>query len=176
MGDFEALQDEVLQKLPLLTVEQLEECCTQLALVVPAAKKGKRTAVRSLVLNHLTSEDMEQDGDAVEVLTQMKESLDKMCEGKLPAPIAVAEVAENAGVKAEEVSAHNSGVASSGGVTTTKIELARFKEWKVTAGTFGGENHVDYCSLCYQIEEAKELRYTEREIVSGMIKSMKNPL
>ena len=41
MGDFEALQDEVLQKLPLLTVEQLEECCTQLAIAVPAAKKGK---------------------------------------------------------------------------------------------------------------------------------------
>ena len=172
MADFEKLQDEVLQKLPLLNVEQLEECCTQLAIPVPPAKKGKRTAIRSLVLTYLTSEDMEQDGDAVEVLTQMKESLDKMCEGKLPAAIAVAEVAQKTSVKTEE-SKVNSGGDKSG---VTKIELARFKDWKVNAGTFGGENHVDYCSLCYQIEEAKELRYSEREIVSGMIKSMKNPL
>ena len=77
-------------------------------------------------------------------------------------------------MKAEEIL--GGGEAGASGVTTTKIELARFKEWKVNAGTFGGENHVDYCSLCYQIEEAKELKYSEREIVSGMIKSMKNPL
>ena len=60
--------------------------------------------------------------------------------------------------------------------TTTKIELSRFREWKVAPGTFGGENHVDYCSLCYQIEEAKQLSYSSREIVSGMIKCMKDPL
>ena len=71
MGDFETLQDEVLQKLPLLTVEQLEECCTQLAITVPTTKKRKRTAVRSLVLTHLTSEETEQDEDVVEVLTEM---------------------------------------------------------------------------------------------------------
>ena len=31
--------------------------------------------------------------------------------------------------------------------TTTKIEISRFREWKASPGTFGGENHVDYCSL-----------------------------
>ena len=174
MADFEKLQDDVLQKLPLLTVEQLEECCTQLAITVPATKKGKRTAVRSLVLAHLTSEEMEQDTDVIEVLTQMKESLNKMVESKLAAAIAVTDVAAKTEVKAEASKVQGS--VESSGVTTTKIELARFKEWKVNAGTFGGENHVDYCSLCYQIEEAKELRYSEREIVSGMIKSMKTPL
>ena len=46
----------------------------------------------------------------------------------------------------------------------------------MTQGTFGGDNHVDYCSLCFQIEEAKELSYSSKEIVSGMIKAMKNPL
>ena len=178
MADLEKLQDEVLQKLPLLTVEQLEECCTQLALPVPPAKKGKRTAIRSLVLTHLTSEDMEQDEDAVEVLTQMNGCLDKMVEGKLAAIAVVEASAEGEKKKQLEVKTEVPVVEqpTAGGVTTIKIELARFKEWKVSAGTFGGENHVDYCSLCYQIEEAKELRYTEKEIVSGMIKSMKNPL
>jgi hypothetical protein len=56
------------------------------------------------------------------------------------------------------------------------VELSRFRDWKVSAGTFGGENHVDYCSLCYQVAEAQDLKYKEQEIVSGMIKSMKDPL
>ena len=123
-------------------------------------------------MTHLTSEEMEQDGDVVEVLTKMNDTLKVMVEGKLPAAIAVAKVDQKTALKTEERKV-NSGSDKSG---VTKIELARFKDWKVNTGTFGGENHVDYCSLCYQIEEAKELRYSEREIVSGMIKSMKNPL
>ena len=75
MADFETLQTEVLQKLPLLNVVQLEECCTQLAIVIPPAKKGKRTAIRSLVLTHLSTEEFEQDDDVLEVLTIMKDSL-----------------------------------------------------------------------------------------------------
>ena len=68
MADFEQLQDEVLQKLPLLNVGQLEECCVQLAIEIPASKKGKKTATRSLVLNQLSTEAFEEQGDANEVL------------------------------------------------------------------------------------------------------------
>ena len=42
MADFDSLLDEVLQKLPQLNLDQLTECCTQLAIDVPEAKKGKR--------------------------------------------------------------------------------------------------------------------------------------
>ena len=180
MAEFEKLQDEVLQKLPLLTVVQLEECCTQLAIVIPAAKKGKRTAIRSLVLTHLSTEEFEQDEDVLEVLKTMNDSLTTMVEENMAKKAAEQVVAaENeAKVKSESsdtVLTSSNSSASSGG-TTTKIELSRFKDWKVNPGTFGGESHVDYCSLCYQIEEAKELRFSEREIVSGMIKAMKDPL
>ena len=164
MGDFESLQTEVLQKLPLLNVTQLEECCTQLAIVVPPAKKGKRTAIRSLVLTHLSTEEFEQDDDVLEVLKTMNDSLTTMVEENL------AKKAEEQAVAAEnEVKVKSEGSetvqtsASSSASGVTKIELARFKDWKVNAGTFGGESHVDYCSLCYQIEEAKELKFKERE-------------
>ena len=67
-------------------------------------------------------------------------------------------------------------VTTASGSVVTKVELARFRDWKVSPGTFGGTNHVDYCSLSYQVAEAKDLKYSEREIVSGMIKAMKDPL
>ena len=145
MADFETLQTEVLQKLPLLSVVQLEECCTQLAIVIPPAKKGKRTAIRSLVLTHLSTEDFEKDDDVLEVLTQMNDSLTTMVAEN------EAKKEEEKAVKVEGGETNSSSGASSSGVT--KIELARFKDWKVNVGTFGGESHVDYCSLCYQIEE-----------------------
>ena len=69
MADFDTLLDEVLQKLPLLNVAQLEECCTQLQIDVPAEKKGQKRAVRSLVSNHLNHDDFADDEDVIKVLT-----------------------------------------------------------------------------------------------------------
>ena len=60
---------------------------------------------RSLPIANLTSEDMEQDGDAVEVLTEMNASLDKILEGKLAAIVVAetdAEADKPAPVKVEE--------------------------------------------------------------------------
>jgi hypothetical protein len=83
--DFESVQDEVLQKLPLLDIAQLEECCTELVIPVPTAKKGKRTAVRSLVLNHLTSDEFEKDDDVEEIITKLNDTLSTMVAGKMAA-------------------------------------------------------------------------------------------
>ena len=77
MADFEQLQDAVLQKLPLLNVGQLEECCVQLAIDIPADKKGKKTATRSLVLNYVSTEAFEEQNDATEVLQKMIEDFSK---------------------------------------------------------------------------------------------------
>lgn len=173
MADFETLLDDVLQKLPLLKVTQLEECCTQLAIEIPQEKKGKKTAIRSLVLNHLSQDNFEEEPDVVDTLSTMKEALDKMLKpetnGVQIAAVFPPAAEKKADVKVEPEVAQIP-------VTTNKIELARFREWKVAAGTFGGESHVDYCSLCYQIEEAKQLNYSSREIVSGIIKALKDPL
>ena len=193
MGDedfnFEAVQDEVLQRLPLLDITQLEECCGDLAIPIPVAKKGKRTAVRSLLLSYLTSDDLEADDDVEETLTKLNDTLERMVAEKISTTeqqqqlisTETPEVVDNGTSSGSRVvktevteSVSDEAVASTSGVT--KIELARFRDWKVSVGTFGGENHVDYCSLCYQVAEAKDLNYKDQEIVSGMIKSMKDPL
>ena len=196
MAGIEAVLEEVGDQLMVLDISQLGECCVQLSVSIPPAKMGKKLAIRSLVLNYLTSLDLDED-DAQEVVRALKVTVDKMLvdekDVKEKDKEPTAEVVETDEVKHEEkpsTSANkNSNIPpasqpavvvsqpqQAGTTTTTRVELSRFKDWKVTPGTFGGDNHVDYCSLCFQIEEAQELHYSEREIVSGMIKSMKNPL
>jgi hypothetical protein len=60
----------------------------------------------------------------------------------------------------------------------TKIDLTRIREFKVQNGTFSTEEMSleSYKSLCYQMDEARELGYKAKEIVSGVIKGMTQPL
>ena len=190
MADIEAIQDEVFEKLQLLDVSQLGECCVQLGVVVPPAKKGKKSAIKTLILKHLTSDAVEEDENVEDIFSTLKGRLDGMMkeakkEDKEDVKLDEKEgnVVTDVGVKAHssaEGAASGTASKSTGAetlaATTTRVELARFKEFKVTPGTFGNANSIDYTSLCYQIEDAKELNYTEREIMSGMIKSMKQPL
>ena len=125
MADFETLLDEVLQKLPLLKVAQLEECCTQLALDIPEGKKGKRTAIRSLVLSHLSQDTFSEEPDVVNTLTTMKEALDKMTTGVQIAAVFPSTPQKKADVVKVEADADVVQVPAA----TTKIELARFREW-----------------------------------------------
>ena len=198
MANLEEIQEEVFEKLQLLDVAQLGQCCVQLGVTIPPAKKGKKTAIKALVLKHLTSDAMEEDDSAEDIFSTLNNALDGMIketeekEGKkdaAPKPaeegdkdekksdvkkeVAGSSTAAKSGI--EQVSEN---VASASGkvISTTRVEVSRFGEFKVSPNTFGGEKHVDYTSLCYQIEDAKELSYTSREIVSGMIKSMKQPL
>ena len=51
--DLDAVKDDVFSKLQLLDVTQLGQCCVQLNASIPPNKKGKKTAVRSFLMNHL---------------------------------------------------------------------------------------------------------------------------
>ena len=59
MGDdLEEMKNEVWGKLAQLTGEELAAMCTGLSLTVPEAKKGKKSAMYSLILKQLASEDV----------------------------------------------------------------------------------------------------------------------
>ena len=203
MADLDELGDEINQKLQLVDVTQLGECCVQLGITIPPAKLGKKSAIKGLILTHVCS-NVQQDDNAEEILQALNTTLNGMVQvaeekekdvvqdvgkketeekPKMEENVGTSSSANNGGAQSDSqnkaaVPAAVVPVASAENVVTntTRVELSRFKEFKVSPGTFGGEKHVDYTSLCYQIEDAKELRYTSREIVSGMIKSMKQPL
>ena len=205
MADLDELGDEINQKLQLVDVAQLGECCVQLGITIPPAKRGKKSAIKALILMHVCS-NVQQDDNAEEILTALNTTLNGMVQvaEEKEKDVVVDKKETEEKPKVEEESVGTSGSATNNGgeqqsnsqnnaaaaaaaplagahggnvvTNTTRVELSRFKEFKVSPGTFGGEKHVDYTSLCYQIEDAKELKYTSREIVSGMIKSMKQPL
>ena len=71
----EDLQDVVLEKLQLLDIAQLGEVCVQLGITVPPVKMGKKTATRSFVLNHLTSDAVEENEHVDEIFKDLHQKL-----------------------------------------------------------------------------------------------------
>ena len=203
------MKDEVFSQLPQLDLQQLGQCAVQLNVVIPPAKMGNKSAVRSIILRHLTSEAVEEGEDVEEVFQALLELLNRLLTPVI-APTTTAEVAEtettetrteavedesnsndteNKVIKTEPKVDEGKGATSSAAATgkqidertittqnstgTTRLELSRFKEFRVKPGTFGGDNKLNYKSLVYQIQEAKSLKHTDREIVSGIISGMK---
>ena len=182
------MKDQVFDKLQLLDVRDLGLCGVQLNLAIPPAKMGKKTAMRTFILRHLTSEELEVDDNVDEIFQTLNGSIDGMLADKDDDKKKVktggkqtqrensgsSKMRSGEGSKDDEKdNDEDNEVVSRNGVT--RVELGRFKEFKITNGTFGGdENKVDYRSLCYQIQEARSLKHTDKEIVSGIIKGMKS--
>ena len=58
--DVDTVRENVLEQLQLLKdVRDLQEICNGLNVVIPLVKQGKVSAVRSLLLRHLTSAEIE---------------------------------------------------------------------------------------------------------------------
>ncbi len=192
MAELDVVKDEVFSKLPLLDIGQLGQCSVQLNLSIPANKIGKKTDVRSFILRHLTSEEVEDHDDVEEIFRSLLGSIEKILGDKTKTTVKKEPVKmESAETGSKTVDETNSKVSTDGTSTssdtddnnnvvtpiiaggTARVELSRFKEFKVKVGTFGGDCKVNYKSLLYQIEEAKSLKHTDREIVSGIIGGMK---
>ena len=60
--------------------------------------------------------------------------------------------------------------APAGGVRTNVVRLEKFKVHGGTVG--GGKNRLDFKSLVHQIEEAKGLGHSFKEIMSGVVRAM----
>ena len=56
----------------------------------------------------------------------------------------------------------------------TEMRRMKLKDFKIDGGVIGGEkNSLDYCSLRFQMEEGLHQGYTEKEVRTGVIKSIK---
>ena len=59
----DATSKQVLERLQLLTADQLQEVCERLQLVVPDNKKGNTRSLFNLVVRHLPSQEVEESSD-----------------------------------------------------------------------------------------------------------------
>ena len=81
MADLEGLLDQVFEKLQLVDVTQLGECCVQLNVQIPPAKTGKKSAIKALILKYLTSDAFEEDEHAEDIVTALNVTLDRLLGG-----------------------------------------------------------------------------------------------
>ena len=191
--DLDTLTDDVCTTLQLLDVKQLGQCCVTLDVVIPPAKMGKKAAMKTMLMRHLTSDAVQDDEKAEEILEALSKEMESMVLEKQ-----AESNADDAGEtsKTNSLEAKDSGIEKDVRISEENevksremksddpvmmnyhqrprgAEFARLREFKVTGGTIGGTESIGYQSLCYQIQEAKALTYNSKEIVAGIIKAMK---
>ena len=64
MEPWEVKKDEVSKQLQLLDSTELGEVCVGLSITIPPAKMGKRSAILSLIMRNINSEEIEESTDA----------------------------------------------------------------------------------------------------------------
>ena len=160
-GAAEAIRKLVLDRLQLINAEQLEEICVRKEITVATNKKGEKTSLLNLVLQYLSSDAVESSDEGLEELSSLN--------GELMVMLGIE------GVKMEGEAIEIGDSKKKTEENKTKIELTKFREFKITGGTVGGvgENALDYYSLRYQMHEGSSAKYSSKEIRSGVIKAMK---
>ncbi len=178
--------------------KDLAEICIAMEVQIPPRKAGKRSAIFSLILKHLMStyvEDSEDAGLALiqDIAAQVETKIQKAGETKVKTEqpkttetstgkdgeTSTKDLAtESAAMAATAVGEKKNPTMSSPrdqNVVRTTVERIRLEKFKVYGGSIGGEkNRVDYKSLVHQIQEAKGLGHSMKEIMSGIVRAMES--
>lgn len=86
--DIEAVRESLFEKLQMLKeVTDLQEVCNGLSVNIPPAKLGKISAVRTLLLRYLTSEDIEgRDDQGLAIFEDLIKQVQGMLDARKPKP------------------------------------------------------------------------------------------
>ena len=190
------LLDSVLDQLKSCNVAQLSEICVTLDLVIQPNKAGKQGAIKNMIRNHLTSEEVEKSEDnGLESLTAVNDRLTALL-GTIETESVKTELLNSS--KEEErkgngltskhssmesatkkdvmvhVKTTTSPMINNGAMNAPTYAMTRLRDFRIKGGTVGlEEGALDYVSLSYQITEGKKLGYSMREIRAGVVDAMK---
>ena len=165
------MTDDVCTTLQLLDVKQLGQCCVSLDVVIPPAKMGKKAAMKTMLMRHLTSDAVQGDDKAEEILETLSKEMESMVLAK-QAELGT-ETADETTEKSNTLEVKDSGIDTSCSSkhrddtenvqvsenevksrNKTKddpvftyqrprgVEFARLREFKETGGTIGGTDVV----------------------------------
>lgn len=152
------IKKEVVKRLQLVNLDQLKEICTRMSLNIPAGKETKGSTVLNVVMRHISSEEVEDESDGgSEILSKINDELKVM-------------LGEDGEDKTKVQKEIDDQIINS---SKTRVEVHKFRQFKITGLIGGTENAIDYRSLCYQIQEGRS-EYTTKQIVSGVIRAMKS--
>ena len=189
----EAAKTEVLQLVPKLSELQLLEITDALGLKLSdKPKSDRKKALRNLLKRYVESSELEDSDDEglavfVKLVADMKELIkeddnedDKAKleqEVKLKLDQLKSELAKELGGGTSEKSGGSkvNNLENSSKLVTVpeyqKLKLQR--DFRIQNGTIGGENPLDYGNLCFQIKEGLASGYSEKEIISAVLKATK---
>ena len=197
--DVDAVRESLLEQLQQVKeVRDLQEMCNGLGVVIPLAKQGKLSAVRSLLLRHLTSAEMEgKDDEGLEVFQDVLQQVQTKLaatgvvpktdqvgtedQGQGGSSVAIDGVDTGSKAKTEMKVDTQKGrtTAEQGGATAAEqrnmvmVEHIRVnKEFKL-GGTVGdGKNCLGYGTIYYRMLEGKNNGFKPKEIMAGVVRAM----
>ena len=182
-SETDTVREEVLRMVSLLNASQLAQSCVNLNIRVPPAKKDRRSALFNLVLRYLTSDEVEQEDEGLDILRTFKQQVEDMLKvnevkedvSGTGSGAVKTEVIGGSGVTVLENSAMDGkSQSTTENVTKARIELHKLREFKITGGVVGGgDNQLDYMCLSYQMKEGRAAGYSNKEVRSGVIRAMK---
>ena len=111
--DLDTLTDDVCTTLQLLDVKQLGQCCDSLDVVIPPAKMGKKAAMKTMLMRHLTSDELQEDDKATEILETLSKEMESMVLEKQAELGTDTETAEETTSKSNTLEAKDSGIDTS---------------------------------------------------------------
>ena len=111
--DLDTLTDDVCTTLQLLDVKQLGQCCVSLDVVIPPAKMGKKAAMKTMLMRHLTSDEVQEDDKATEILETLSKEMESMVLEKQAELGTDTETAEETTSKSNTLEAKDSGIDTS---------------------------------------------------------------
>ena len=170
----EEIEEAVMTALPKLDSSQLERLCELIGLDVPAESKGKKRALAKALRQHLDAVDEDNDDDWQKFVTihnHLTTKDGKKKSGTLPAVVdGSSSSATSPGGDADVNSAKDS-QSRAGDVSVGSNSLLRLRDYKFP-GTIGGDPALSYTSIQYQVDSARALRYTDKEIRAGVVKAI----
>ena len=182
---------EVEAGLKMLSAAQLEECCGMLGLTVAEGKKGEQKLILNVIKRHLASEELElMEDDGMSVYHKLHDHIKGLVEDQVSktADQLAAAVTDGGVDLGTTFDPFKSTEPSSGtpvqkvkkeedvepvGIApiTTKVELSKLREFKVSGGTV--PDSIDYMNLCNQMLDGIEAGYKPREVRNGVVRAMK---
>ena len=191
--DVDTVRESLLEQLQLLKdVRDLQEICNGLNVNIPLVKQGKLSAVRSLLLRHLTSAEVEGEDDeglAVfqDVLRQVQAKLEAKAAVEVPKtdgaalgdgssatvktkPDTPITLATPAVTKPKPEAASTSASQNVNGQTMVRVDQIRLNKDFKLGGTVGGsKNSLGYGTIYYRMMEGLSNGWKEKEIMAGVV-------
>ena len=188
------VEDEVMNTLPTMDATQLEAVCGIAKITVKEDMKGKRRELLKMVLKHLCTVTEEDDkmADILAIYSHLEDEHrktvqedDEEAERKRSENVALKTKSDPDDIrKKNSDSKLDSATGGTKSDTTPakpvhvkserSIEAVKIKDFKIDGiiGNAGSKDRITYCSLMYQVENAKKMRFSDAEISAGIIKKM----